>query len=194
MARLTEGHVVGLDAFPKFIDIFNAQAAAQGLQNRVEGRVGTMEDLPFAEEELDLIWSEGAIYNIGFERGLSEWRKYLKPGGYIAVSEGAWFSEERPKEIHDFWMDAYPGIDTIPNQVSTLQRCGYQLIAAFALPTECWTEHFYAPQFEVQEAFLQKYAGNVSAAEFIRNQRHERELYRKYHEYYGYAFYIGRKI
>jgi len=41
-----------------------------------------MDDLPFQDEELDLIWSEGAIYNIGFERGLIEWRKFLK---YIAI-------------------------------------------------------------------------------------------------------------
>lgn len=64
-----------------------------------------MDNLPFREEELDLIWSEGAIYNIGFERGLNEWRKYLKTGGYIAVSEISWFTEQRPAEIHNFWME-----------------------------------------------------------------------------------------
>ena len=37
-----------------------------------------MDALPFQEEELDLIWSEGAIYNIGFERGMNEWNKFLK--------------------------------------------------------------------------------------------------------------------
>ena len=57
------------------------------MQDRVKGIVGSMDNLPFQNEELDLIWSEGAIYNIGFERGLNEWRRYLKPGGYIAVSE-----------------------------------------------------------------------------------------------------------
>ena len=46
-----------------------------------------MDNLPFQNEELDLIWSEGAIYNIGFERGMNEWNKYLKKGGFIAVSE-----------------------------------------------------------------------------------------------------------
>lgn len=70
------GRITGLDLFPGFIDIFNRHAAQLGLQDRVKGIVGSMDSLPFQNEESDLIWSEGAIYNIGFERGLNEWRKY----------------------------------------------------------------------------------------------------------------------
>ena len=91
-----------LDFFPGFVERFNHNARELNLQERVKGIVGSMDALPFGEEELDLIWSEGAIYNIGFERGLNEWRKYLKTGGYVAVSESSWFTEERPAEIHDF--------------------------------------------------------------------------------------------
>ena len=61
-------------------------------------------------EELDLIWCEGAIYNIGFERGLNEWRRFIKPGGYLVVSEASWFTWERPTEIQKFWQVAYPEI------------------------------------------------------------------------------------
>ena len=60
--------------------------------------------------ETTLIWSEGAIYNIGFERGLKEWRRFLKEGAYLAVSEASWFTEKRPAEIETFWQDAYPEI------------------------------------------------------------------------------------
>ncbi len=63
------------------------------LDDRVKGIVGNMDALPFQEEELDLIWSEGAIYNIGFERGITEWRKFLKPGGYLAVTDASWFTD-----------------------------------------------------------------------------------------------------
>lgn len=84
-----------------------------------------MDNLPFQNEELDLIWSEGAIYNIGFNHGLNEWRKFLKRGGYIAVSEASWLTEERPSEIDEFWKDAYPEMDTIPIKVDQLQKAGY---------------------------------------------------------------------
>ncbi len=42
--------------------------------------------------------------------------------------------------------------------------------------------------------FLKKYAGNKTAEELVENQRHEAELYYKYKEFYGYVFYIGKKI
>lgn len=194
LAQHTPGHITGLDLFPDFINIFNRNAKELNLQKRVEGIIGSMDKLPFKKEELDLIWSEGAIYNIGFQKGLNEWRKYLKTGGYIAVSEVSWFTDERPNEINNFWMDAYPEIDTIPNKILQMQKAGYIPVACFILPENCWTENFYAPQVEAQKDFLQKYAGNKAAEEFIANQRHETQLYYKYKEFYGYVFYIGKKI
>jgi hypothetical protein len=62
------------------------------------------------------------------------------------------------------------------------------------LPENCWTEHFYAPQVHAQEVFLEKNAGNEAAEDFIANQRREALLYYKYKEYYGYVFYIGKKL
>lgn len=194
LAEHAPGQITGLDLFPEFISLFNRSAAQHKLQDRVKGAVGSMEQLPFQEGELDLIWSEGAIYNIGFERGLKEWRKFLKTGGYIAVTEVSWFTNERPAEINDFWQDAYPEINTIPNKVAQMQNAGYIPVATFILPEDCWTEHFYAPQAEAQEKFLTKYAGNKTAEELIANQRHEMNLYTKYKEFYGYVFYIGKKI
>lgn len=193
LARRTPGKIIGIDLFPRFIDLFNQNAKRLGLHGKAIGRVGSMDDLPFHEDELDLAWCEGAIYNIGFDRGLREWRKFIKQGGYIAVSEASWFTDTRPREIEDFWMDAYSGIDTIPRKMAQLQSAGYIPIACFALPEVCWTDHFYAPQVDVQKAFLEKHAGDDSAKAFIENQRHEQRLYEKYKEHYGYAFYIGKK-
>jgi len=194
LAQRAPGCIVGLDLFPAFVDLFNAKAAAEGLQERVKGVVGSMEALPFEKGALDLIWSEGAIYNIGFKRGITEWRDYLKPGGFLAVSEASWFTRERPEEIDRFWKQEYPEIDTIPNKVALMQEAGYVPVATFILPETCWTDHFYAPQVAAQKAFLQKHEGNKAAEELVANQRHEAALYQAYKAYYGYAFYIGRKV
>ena len=122
LAQQVPGMITGIDLFPAFIDQFNQNAQRANLQDRMKGIIGSMDKLPFQQEELDVIWSEGAIYNIGFERGLNEWRQFLKPGGYLAVTEASWFTEERPDEITRFWVDAYPQIDTIPVKVNQMQK------------------------------------------------------------------------
>ncbi len=194
LAQHAPGQITGIDLFPRFIDLFNQQAAGLNLQHRVKGMVGSMDNLPFHQEELDLIWSEGAIYFMGFERGLNEWKPFLKTGGYIAVSEASWFTDERPDEIEAFWKDAYDQIDTIPNKLRVMQQAGYVPVACFILPENCWTEHFYTLQVKAREIFLKNHAGNKAAEDFIASEVHEEHLYYKYKAYYGYVFYIGKKI
>jgi len=185
--------IIGVDIWSDFINKFNQNAKNKNLQDRIKGVVGNMENLPFQEEELDLIWTEGSIYNIGFERGLNEWRKFLKQGGYIAITENTWFTEERPAEIQEFWQEAYSEIDTISNKVAQMQKAGYLPIATFVVPETCWTDYYSATQ-ATQESFMKKHNGNKAAEEFIDSERYEAELYYKYKAYYGYVFYIGKKI
>lgn len=194
LAQNTSGHITGLDLFPEFISIFNRNAEKLGLQEHVKGVAGSMENLPFEKEFFDLIWSEGAIYNIGFEQGLSQWREYLKTGGYIAVTEASWFTYKRPAEVQNFWMEVEPSIDTIPAKVAQMQKAGYVPVATFILPESCWTEQYYAPQTEAREKLLAKYAGDKAVENLIAFSRHEEALYHKYKEFYGYVFYIGKKI
>jgi ubiquinone/menaquinone biosynthesis C-methylase UbiE len=193
LGKHTPGSIKGIDLFPRFIELFNQNAQKAGLNDRVKGLVGTMEDLPFKDEELDLIWSEGAIYNIGFKRGLEEWRKFLKPGGYLAVTEATWFTEKRPEEITTFWQ-AYSEIDTIPVKVTQMQEAGYLPVASFILPENCWTDHFFMPQVAAQELFLEKFRDNPTAENLVAYLKHEAELYNKYSDFYGYTFFIGKKI
>lgn len=193
LANHAPGHLTGIDLFPLFIDLFNRNAATHHLSNRVHGIVGTMENLPFQHGELDLIWAEGSIYNIGFKRGISAWRPFLKPGGYLAVTEASWFTATRPEPIESFWKDAYPEIDTIPVKVAQMQEAGYVPVATFILPETCWTDQFYTPQAAMQETFLAKHPENMTAAQLVANERREAALYQQYKAFYGYVFYIGMK-
>ncbi|MCD8261603.1 MAG: class I SAM-dependent methyltransferase [Bacteroides sp.] len=193
LGQHTPGHITGLELSSDFVEIFNRNAAQLSLQDNVKGMTGSMDNLPFKKASLDLIWSEGAIYNIGFERSLKEWREYLKKGGYVAVTDAIWFTDERPAEIHDFWMLHYPQIDTIPAKVAQMQQAGYIPVATFILPENCWTENYFIPATVVQEQILAKYPGNKGVEEFVVAQRREASLYNQYKEFYGYVFYIGKK-
>jgi len=194
LAQHTKGTITGLDIFPDFIEKFNRNAEKLGLQNRVKGIVGSMDNLPFQNEKFDVIWSEGAIANIGFQKGLNYWKGFLKKDGYIAVTYESWFTDERPTEIEKFWVDAVPEIDTIGHNISIMQKAGYSLVAAFTLPETCWTDTYFNPQKAIQKPFLEENTGNKAAEAFVGYMKHEAELYSKYKQYYGYVFYIGKKI
>lgn len=171
LAQNIPGKITGYDIFPQFIDLFNTNAAKNNLQNRVKGEIGDMMTLSFGKESLDLIWCEGAIYNIGFEKGVQEWHKFLKKGGYIAVTEATWFTNKRPAEIENFWMENYPEIDTISNKVEQMEKAGYIPVATFVLPENCWTTNYHDCEPKVQTMFLEKYKGNKMVEGFIDFQR-----------------------
>ncbi|HRS07050.1 MAG TPA: class I SAM-dependent methyltransferase [Candidatus Ratteibacteria bacterium] len=194
LAQNTKGTIIGLDVSRDFIEKFNANAKNLGLQDKVTGIVGSMDNLPFQNEEFDVIWSEGSIASIGFETGLNYWKRFLKKDGYIAVTYESWFTDERPVEIENFWVNAVPEIDTIVHNISIMQKAGYSFIAAFRLPEKCWTDTYFNPQKAIQKAFLKKNAGNKDAENFVKYMKYESELYLKYKQYYGYVFYIGKKI
>jgi len=75
-----------------------------------------------------------------------------------------------------------------------MEKAGYIPIETFILPENCWTEHFYTPLISIQEDFLKKYAGDKNVEEFIANERYEESMYHKYKTYFGYVFYIGKKM
>lgn len=193
LGQNTPCEITGVDIFADYVNLLNHKAQINNLKEKVKGVVGNMEKLPFQEREFDLIWSEGAIYNIGFERGISEWRKFLKQGGYIVVSENTWFTNERPAEIQDFWERAYPEIDTIPNKISQMQNAGYLPIATFIMPETSWLD-YYSWQASRREYFLEKYKGNKAVEQFVASQQYEADLYCKYNAFYGFAFFIGKRI
>ena len=151
-----------------------------------------MDDLPFAEGSLDVIWCEGAIYHIGFEEGLRYFHRFLKPGGTVVASEVSWFREDPPAEIAGFWNDNYPGIDTIPAKVAGMQRAGFTPVAHFVMPEQCWWNYF-RPMEAHYETFLEKHNHREEARALIDSFRHEVDLYGRYKDHYGYVFYIGRK-
>jgi SAM-dependent methyltransferase len=193
LAQNITGNIIGLDFCQDFINIFNDNAKKLNLYERVNGIVGSMENLSFQKEEFDLIWSEGAIDNIGFEKGLNYWNGFLKKSGYIAITCPSWFTDERPAEIEKFWSDAGCNLDTIGHNVSIMQKSGYNLIATFTLPEKCWTDNYFIPRGTAEKTLLEKYSGNKTVEAYIESNKHEVELYSKYKQYDGYVFYVGKK-
>jgi ubiquinone/menaquinone biosynthesis C-methylase UbiE len=194
LAQNTKARITALDLFPGAINKLNNNAETLGVQDRVKGIVGSMDNLPFKPGEFDVVWSEGAIDSVGFEKCLNHWKKFLKKGGFIAVTNLTWFTNDRPAELEEYYLREVPTIGTMGENLSILQNAGYLPIAAFALPESCWSDVYYAPQEAASVKLLEKHAGNKAVEEFVRNMRIEAELFSKYKQHFGYAFNIGKKI
>lgn len=194
LAEYLKGKIIGLDMFPAFSEKLNKRASEKNLGDRVKGIVGNMENLPFEKNSLDLIWSEGAVDNIGFEKGLSHWRGFLKEGGYAAVTCPSWLTKEHPAEAKQFWTDAGSQLDIVEDNIKIMQNLGYQFTAAFALNEECWTENYFYPREQAINKLIEKYSNCDTVREYAALNRREVELYRKYKRNYGYVFYIGRAV
>jgi ubiquinone/menaquinone biosynthesis C-methylase UbiE len=193
LAQNINGHITAIDLFSEFLNELNKKSQKLGLSDKIVTLEKSMDDLPFNNGEFDVIWSEGAIYNIGFENGLKKWKDYLKVGGYLAVSEITWITQSRPKKIEEFWKAEYPEIDTASNKIKQLESNGYSLVGYFYLSQNSWTENYYKPMEARFDKFLNRHNYSELAMKVVDDNRVEIDLYQKFKDYYSYGFYIARK-
>jgi len=190
LAKSAGGHITALDDYAPLGEKLMNNAKKEGVESFIDFVCGSMSDMKFSPQSFDLIWSEGAIYNMGFENGLINWKRFLKPDGYIAVSEISWFKPSVPDEIKTYWDSQYPGMLDIGSNLKIIESSGYKLTGHFNLPEEAWWEGLYIPLENQITIMRDKYKNNEEVQKILDSFREEIELYRKYSNYYGYTFYI----
>ncbi|WP_026573461.1 class I SAM-dependent methyltransferase [Bacillus sp. UNC438CL73TsuS30] len=194
LAGITDGSILAADLNEDFLKVLAERAEKQGFSKKIDPQKADMCNLPFEEEKFDVIWSEGAIYIIGFEKGLKEWKRFVKQDGIVAVTEFTWLKDNAPKEARDFWDEAYPGAGTIDSNVQVAESLGYRLIDSFVLPESAWWKDYYTPLEDRLSLLREKYKDHEDALKVIDDTQQEIDLYRNYHEYYGYVFYLFQKV
>lgn len=194
LAQNINGRITAVDLFPKVLRKVDIKAKEKGLTDKITTLKKSMDDLDFNREEYDIIWSEGAIYIMGFEAGIKSWRKFLKPGGYLSVSEITWLTEKRPAEIEEYWHNEYPEIDTASNKIRILEQNGFSPAGYFVLPQSSWLDNYYNPIESRFSNFLKKHNYSENAKKLVDSTKEEIRLYKKYKEYLSYGFYIAKKL
>lgn len=190
LARLSQGQIIGLDIHQPYLDRLARKIKQAGLSDRVEAVNCSMFEMDFPDESFDIIWAEGSIFIIGFERGLKEWRRFLKPNGFLVVHEMAWLRPDPPQEIHDYWKESYPGISTVPENLEQIRGCGYDLIGHFTLPEDAWWVEYYGPLEERIQVLRKKHVDDCKALVVLDKEQREIDMFKKYHEWYGSAFFV----
>lgn len=193
LAENLNASIVAIDLFESFLDVLSGEAQKRGVADKIKTLACSMEDLPFDEGSLDAIWAEGSIYNVGFAKGVEYFKRFLKPGGILAVSEITWLTTERPEEIQRHWHAEYPEIGTASDKITTLENHGYSLKGYFPLPVASWQDNYYEPLEAAFDGFLSRHH-SAEAQAIVEAERVEISLYRRYSAYYSYGFYIAQKL
>jgi SAM-dependent methyltransferase len=192
LARHSPARFVAIDNHPPFVEEANRQARALGLSARVQARIGDMGRLDFAPGSFDLIWCEGAIYVLGFEDGLRAWHPLLAPGGHLAVTEVCWSRTGVPAECAAFWAREYPAIREPVRLVEIIDRCGYDIVGHFPLPSSSWWDDYYSPLQQHVTEFRARHPDEQDAQEVADQIQREIDIWHAYQAFYHYEFFVMR--
>ena len=193
LAGLTAGSILAVDSHAPFVARLEATLAERGLSRRVEAVAEDMARLELPPGSFDLVWSEGAFYNIGIDRALGICHGLLRPGGHVAFTDAVWRKEDPPEQVKASFAD-YPGMGRAEEVLARIEKGGFTLLGHFPLPDEAWWDDFYTPMTRRIETLRSRYAGDEEALGVLEGIAEEPRLHRKWGDVYGYEFFVaGRR-
>ena len=194
LAKSMNSHITAIDIIEEYLSILRERAQEANLSDCINILNQDMNDLPFEPESFDLIWAEGSAYIMGFENALNYWKSFLKPGGFIAVSELVWLEPNPPAELSQFFQGEYPEMTDAETNLYKLTASGYDIVGNFTLPDSAWWDDYYTPLEAKLQQLNEKFKHDLEALRIIDTTRLEIEMRRLYPEYYGYEFFIGQRV
>jgi cyclopropane fatty-acyl-phospholipid synthase-like methyltransferase len=193
LAREFEGPTLAVDNYEPYLDALRRRAAAAGVSGKILTSLQDMRVLEFDADSFDVIWSEGAIFIMGFCEGLVKCRRWLAPGGFLALTEICWLKTDVPAGCRRFLEGVYPSTMDIDGNLAAIRERGYTVVDHFTLPKSAWAEEYYKPLEQRLTVLRGRCARDAERLEMLETIQAEIDAYRKYSDYYGYVFYILRR-
>ncbi len=173
LARLSTGQITGLDINKSLLDKLTRKVNKAGISDRVKTLHCSMFDMDFPDESFDIIWAEGSISAIGFKRGLQEWKRLLKPKGFMVIHDEQGNVTQKLEQISD---------------------CGYELLGHFTLSKDTWQAEYFTPLEELIRETRAKHADNPKIAEELKDAQWEVDEFRKHPERNSSVYFVMRHV
>lgn len=180
--------VEAIDRFKHYLNVLDEKIAENNLEDRVFSYEMNMRDLDFANEEFDIVFSEASIEIIGFRKGLKEWKRLLKPNGYLIVSDISWISKPSSESVK-FWKNIYNEVSTIENKIADISSEGYEFVDYVIVPKKDWHDYY-----DKLDKNLNSLSSDKSAKKFVSQLKKEIKHYREHSDDYSYVFFVMKKI
>jgi SAM-dependent methyltransferase len=174
LLALPGARVVALDAAEPFV------AHVRATYPGVAAVCGDMANPPGGP--FDLIWSGGAIYNLGVTLTLLAWRRHLAPGGRVAFSDLVLRGDFPSARTQAFFVAEGVGLRTEAAVHAEIATAGFRCTDSFWLPHSAW-EDYYLPLERRLSAMTQN---DPETAELVRGFHSEIDLWRQHGTEYGY--------
>lgn len=193
LAELTAGSILAIDRHPPFIDQLTATLTERGLTGRVRARAGDLADLGLPAASFDLIWSEGALYNLGIPRALAICRPLLRDGGYLAFTDCVWRVANPSAAARAVFAAEYPTMGRVEDVLALIGAGGFELVGHFTLPDAAWWEDFYTPMERQVRAMRERYRHDSAALAKLAEIGQEPDFHRRHGDAYAYEFFVARR-
>jgi len=184
--------VRAVDFSREFLDELINRAKQRGLEHLVEVIECDMGSPDWKPETIDLLWSEGAAYNLTFKGALKAWRPLMAANGIAVISEMSYFTSEVPESVRVYWQNAYPTIGSESENSDIINSSGFEVLGIHRLPSKAWWDNYYEPLRKNIESF--KNSDDDIMQSLISETEEEMKFFEKYEKFYGYSFYIMKAI
>jgi len=188
LASELKTRIEAVDSYQPFLDRLKRRAKEKDLAQLVRTHCMDMKDVPSVFPRVDLLWAEGAAYNIGFANALSTWAKAIQPNGFAVVSELCWLREEIPDAVTAFFQSGYPEMQSVPQNIEIAEEAGYKIFDTYTLPQDAWMKDYY-DVLEPRAKSLVHHS-DVAVRNFAVETLKEIETFKISEGSYGYVFYV----
>ncbi|MBW2741525.1 MAG: methyltransferase domain-containing protein [Deltaproteobacteria bacterium] len=192
LADRFKSKVRAVDFSREFLDELENRAKQRGLGHLIETIECDMGSLDWEPETIDLLWSEGAAYNLTFKGALKAWRPLMADNGIAVISEMNYFTREVPEPVRVYMQNGYPTIGTESENSDIVNSSGFEILGIHRLPSKAWWDNYYGPLRENMNSL--KDSKDSIMQSVINETEEEMKLFEKYDEYYGYSFYIMKAV
>ena len=178
-----------VDSYRPFLDRLRERAKEKGGAQLMRTHCLDMKDIPSVFPTIDLLWAEGAAYNIGFANALAIWAKAIRPDGFAVVSELCWLREDKiPDAVTEFFRSGYPEMQSVEQNIATAEEAGYKLFNTYTLPKEAWLKDYYEILEPRAKALVRH--SDIGVRNFAVETLKEIETFQISEDSYGYVFYV----
>ncbi|MBN1524295.1 MAG: class I SAM-dependent methyltransferase [Spirochaetales bacterium] len=172
LAILSKGHVTAVDSNRKALAVLRENSRALNLTKQITIKKGNIKKPGVKKNHFDIVWSEGAVNAIGFEKALSSWRPLLKQEGFLVIH------------------DEKKGYET---KVSAAEGLGYEILHRFFVSVDAWFTRYIKPLSERAEVLREEYHYRKDLLAVIDRETYEVKLFRDDPNAVASIFYLMKK-